>query len=184
MVLCAQTALEGVRRGDGDALAELWRTHQAPLLRYLRARGCQAPDDVASQVWIDVSASIHRFHGDTTDFPRWFYTIARRRSIDEMRRSARRDGLVARAAATVGPVDDDHAGVGALDRAIALISSLPANQADAVMLSVVHELPAADVAAIMGTTEGNVRVLVHRGLTRLRRKIGVTDATLATMNRT
>jgi RNA polymerase sigma-70 factor, ECF subfamily len=185
MVLCPPSVLEGARRGDREGLAELWRAYQGPLLRYLRARRCQAPDDVASQVWIDVASSIHRFEGDSTDFPRWFFTIAHRRSIDEIRRSVRRDELAVRAADRISEgVDDDHEGVAALDRAIALVASLPDSQAEAVMLRVVHELPAADVAAVMGTTEGNVRVLVHRGLTRLRRKIGVTPASRAAMYRT
>jgi DNA-directed RNA polymerase specialized sigma24 family protein len=53
--------------------------------------------------------------------------------------------------------------------------------AEAVMLHVVNDLSIADVAAVMGTSHGNVRVLVHRGLTRLRRKILVTDRDRPTM---
>jgi DNA-directed RNA polymerase specialized sigma24 family protein len=63
------------------------------------------------------------------------------------------------------------------------VATLPDAQAEAVMLFVVNELPAADVAAIMQTTEGNVRVLVHRGVTRLRRRIAVTDHSTPTMKR-
>ena len=51
------------------------------------------------------------------------------------------------------------------------------------MLRIVNDLPTADVAAVMGISEGNVRVLVHRGLTRLRRKLSVTDARAAAMNK-
>ena len=52
------------------------------------------------------------------------------------------------------------------------------------MLRVVNELPVADVAAILGTTEGNVRVLAHRGVNRLRRKMSVTDDASAPMGLT
>jgi RNA polymerase sigma-70 factor (ECF subfamily) len=184
MVRRPPSLIDAARRGDSEALAGLWREYQAPLLRYLRTRRCQAPEDVASQVWIDVSSSIHRFEGDADDFRRWFFTIAHRRSVDEIRRSVRRDGVAIRVADTVvaATTDEDHDGVHALDRAIALVASLPDSQAEAVMLRIVHDLPAADVAAILGTTEGNVRVLVHRGLERLRRKIRVTDATPAAMH--
>ena len=163
------------RRGDRDALAELWRTHQAPLLRYLRARRTPSPDDLASQVWIDVATSIDRFEGDADDFRRWLFTIAHRRSVDEIRRVVRRSDLTVRAADHAVGADLEHDRNDALDRAIALVSTLPDNLAEAVMLRVVNDLPIVDVAAVMGTTEGNVRVLVHRGLTRLRRKISVTD---------
>ncbi len=165
-------------RGDGDALAELWLRHQAPLLRYLRARRTQSPDDVASQVWVDVARSIERFEGDDDDFRRWLFTIAHRRSVDAIRRSVRRDDVKIRSAdrtiihAAGADVDLDR--IDALDRAIALVSTLPDNLAEAVMLRVVNDLSVADVASVMGTTEGNVRILVHRGLARLRRKLSVT----------
>ena len=88
-----------------------------------------------------------------------------------------------RSADRVVGADVEHERLTALDRAIALVSTLPDNQAEAIMLSVVNDLPTADVAAIMGVTEGNVRVLVHRGVTRLRRKISVTDESVPTMKR-
>ena len=49
------------------------------------------------------------------------------------------------------------------------------------MLRIVNDLTYADVAKILGTSEGNVRVLVHRGLRSLRAKIAVTNADGSTM---
>jgi len=178
--------LVAARAGDRDALAALWRDYHPALLRYLRARRSPAPDDVASQVWIDVARSIDRFEGDLTDFPRWLFTIAHRRSVDEIRRLVRStepSALSVRASDRVAGADEQYEHHTALDRAIALVATLPDAQAEAVMLFVVNELPAADVAAIMQTTEGNVRVLVHRGVTRLRRRISVTDEPMPTMKR-
>ncbi len=183
MVRLPPTTLDAARRGDRDALAALWRTHQAPLLRYLRARRAPSPDDLASQVWIDVATSIDRFEGDADDFRRWLFTIAHRRSVDEIRRVVRRSDLTVRAADHVVGADIEHDRHDAVNRAIALVSTLPDNLAEAVMLRVVNDLPLVDVAAVMGTTEGNVRVLVHRGLTRLRRKISVTDDAPRAMKR-
>jgi RNA polymerase sigma-70 factor, ECF subfamily len=184
MVSRTSTTLDAARRGDRDALAELWRTYQAPLLRYLRARRIVSPDDVASTVWVDVARSLDRFDGGDDDFRRWLFTIAHRRSVDEVRRAVRRSEspieAVAEVLATDG-ADVEHERNEALDRAIDLVSSLPDNLAEAVMLRVVNDLPLRDVADVMGTTEGNVRVMVHRGLTRLRRKLSVTDDGQPTM---
>jgi len=178
--------LDAARAGDREALAELWRTHHPALLRYLRARRSPSPDDVASQVWIDVARSIDRFEGDLDDFRRWLFTIAHRRSVDEIRRLVRaadQPAAAIRSADRVAGADVEHERHSALDRAIALVSTLPDDQAEAIMLSVVNDLPTADVAEIMGITQGNVRVLVHRGVTRLRRKIAVTDESVPTMKR-
>ncbi|SRR6056297_2677522 len=187
MVQRRSSTLDAARAGDREALAELWRTHQAPLLRYLRSRRTPSHDDAASQVWIDVATSIGRFEGDDDDFRRWLFTIAHRRSVDQIRKAVRASApqasLAVRAADHAAGADADHDDHDALARAIALVATLPDDQAEAVMLRVVNDLPTADVAAVMGTSTGNVRVLVHRGLTRLRRKISVTDADVPAMKR-
>ncbi len=187
MVRRPPNSLDAARVGDREALSELWRTHQAPLLRYLRSRRTPSPDDVASQVWIDVATSIGRFEGDDDDFRRWLFTIAHRRSVDQIRKAVRasapRSAFTVRSADHAAGADTAHEHHDALDRAVALVATLPDNQAEAVMLSVVNDLSTADVAAVMGISAGNVRVLVHRGLTRLRRKLSVTDAGVATMKR-
>jgi RNA polymerase sigma-70 factor (ECF subfamily) len=64
--------------------------------------------------------------------------------------------------------DDPSIEADPLERAIALVAALPAQMAEAVMLRIVHDLTVEDVAAIMDISEGNVRVLTHRGLTKLR----------------
>jgi RNA polymerase sigma-70 factor (ECF subfamily) len=176
------------KRGERAAFAELWRAHQAAVLRYLRSRRTPDADDVASQVWIDVASSISRFEGDDDDFRRWLFTIVHRRSVDSIRRSVRQNALAVRAADAVTAdsgaapgADADFEHSTALDRAIAIVATLPDQMGAAVMLRVVNDLPVADVAEILGITDGNVRVLVHRGLERLNRKISVTPGTAVTM---
>ncbi len=159
--------------GDEAALAEIWREHHHLLLRYFRGRGMSEPEDLASQVWVDVARGLDRFEGDGDDFRRWLFTIAARRRVDEIRRQRRvadRDELAqaeaeASPAATVG--DPTYERALQLDRALALVRNLPDDQAEAVMLRVVADLDVAAVAEIMQRTEGHVRVLVHRGLKRL-----------------
>jgi RNA polymerase sigma-70 factor (ECF subfamily) len=172
------TVLERARQGEREGLAELWRAFQAPLVRYLTTKRMQSPEDVASRVWIDVASSIDRFEGDDDDFRRWFFTIAHRRSVDEVRRSIRHDKLVNAVddVATADGADDDYESATALNRALTLLRALPPDQAEAIMLKVVNDMPVCDVASVMSTSEGNVRVLVHRGLSRLRRKNVVTKS--------
>ena len=130
------------------------------------------PDDLASTVWLEVARGLPTFSGDGNDFRRWLFTIAARRRIDEIRRDRRRRELHEAVVATTEPpftpgADDEADRAGALDRALTMIRTLPPDQAEAVLLRVVADLSVADTAAIMGHTDGNVRVLVHRGLKRL-----------------
>ncbi len=50
-----------------------------------------------------------------------------------------------------------------------LIDELPPAQRQVVMLRDVEGLPAADVSGILGITDGNQRVLLHRARARIRR---------------
>jgi RNA polymerase sigma-70 factor (ECF subfamily) len=162
-----ERALLGAGHGDGDALAVLWRAHQARLLRYVRGRGVEDAEDVTTQVWIDAARGLPRFKGDANDFRRWLFTIAHRRIVDERRRAARRAALWPIAPEVSPGADVAFDERDALDRALATVALLPDPMREAVLLRVVADLSVDDAAAVMGRQPGHVRVLVHRGLRRL-----------------
>ena len=163
--------LDRARAGERDALGSIWEIYHPQVLRFLRSKRAASPEDVASQVWIDVGRAIGRFAGDGRDLQRWIFTIAARRSVDEHRRAARRRDLAEVTALDerrVDTVEDVAEGRGAVDEAIALLRRLPPTMASAVMLREVLDLTVADTAEVLGCTEANVRTMTHRGLTRLR----------------
>lgn len=170
-----EEVLSGARRGDAHAFAELWRDANPMLLRYLRVSAGVLAEDVASTTWIRVIESLASFDGKESDFRRWLATIARNLHRDHLRYAGRRPERL------VGDVVDlsDRTGRCApdaatevderlsTDRAIRLIATLPADQAEMIMLRVVFGLEVADVAAVVGRRPGTVRVAVHRGLRKL-----------------
>jgi len=166
--------LNRARAGDRDAIASLWRIYQPQILRLLVAKRARSPEDVASQVWIDVGRALGRFKGDGADFRRWIFTIANRRSIDGHRRATRAGvgGLGLERDLVARGTDELFDAEASLERALAIVRELSPATAEAVMLRVVHDLSVSDVAQIMGRSEGAVRVLVHRGLGRLRDIVG------------
>lgn len=166
--------------GEHWALAELFRTYQPALLRYLRAQAPSAADDLASEVWIGAARGLARFTGDEAAFRRWLFTIARHQLIGHRRRISRqRTDLVAteQLDLTVGDHGDDPA-VAPLDRLIAqcavdeLVAGLTPEQAEAVLLRVVAGLSVAETAEIMNRPPGSVRVLCHRALRRMAEQFG------------
>lgn len=183
-----ETVEEVIRRaqqGDRDALGDLWRSYQHLLLRYFRGKGMREPEDLASVVWLEVASSLARFDGDEPDFRRWLFTIAARRRIDDIRSSRRRSDrleLVDARPSHAPSAADEADRAAALDTALAVIRSLPPDQAEAVLLRVVADLSVTEVAEIMRRSEGAVRVLVHRGLRRLAAGAPVTHHVPRTMS--
>ena len=78
------------------------------------------------------------------------------------------------------PVDTESAmlEVFTTGAALAVIRSLPRDQAEAVMLRAVMGLDAASAAAILGKRPGAVRSAAHRGLTTLARRLESRPASL------
>jgi RNA polymerase sigma-70 factor (ECF subfamily) len=173
------SVLERTRSGDESAFAVIWTEYQPLLLRYLGVVARGAAEDVASDTWVAVATSINRFDGDEPAFRAWLFTLARRRAIDHFRREARRPtvpveplalGAAAIADTESDPVEQTLAAL-ATERALALVASLPTEQAEAVTLRAVAGLDVVQVANIMGKRPGTVRVLAHRGLRALARRL-------------
>jgi RNA polymerase sigma-70 factor, ECF subfamily len=172
-----EAVLAAAADGDDAAFAILWRDLQPGLLRYLNALAPGAGDDLASETWLRVVGGLGRFSGDERAFRAWVFTIARHRAVDGWRRRVRRrDQLVPLDGLVDLPAPDDPAGeaVDAISSraAVALIATLPPDQAEVVLLRVVAGLEVAEVAAITGKRPGNVRVLAHRALRRLAERLG------------
>jgi RNA polymerase sigma-70 factor, ECF subfamily len=166
------SVLAAAKTGALWAIAALYRELQPSLERYLRAQAPGEGEDLASEVWLDVAAALGRFEGDEVAFRRWLFTIARRRLIDHRRREQRRRAAQSplEAWAPLDAVGDPEARAVAAsetDAALALIASLPTDQAEVVLLRVIAGLDVTDVATIVGKKPGTVRVLQHRALTRL-----------------
>jgi RNA polymerase sigma-70 factor, ECF subfamily len=169
--------LEAAARGDEDAFGRLWHDLQPRLLRYFRVAAPSAAEDLASETWLGVVRGIDRFRGNETAFRAWVFTIARHEVLDWRRRAARRaiEDLPATYVAEQAAPDDPAATAleGISTRAaLAVVATLPPDQAEAIVLRVVAGLGVDQVAAIMGKRPGTVRVLTHRGLRRLAERLG------------
>lgn len=161
--------LEAARAGDRGAWDHLYRTYQPLLARYVAAMAGGDTQDVCQEAWLSAARSIHRFQGGPSEFRAWLCTIARRRHVDGHRRAkVRLAAIEATAPATACPSAEREA-LGRHDyrTVVAALSTLPPDQAEAVLLRAVVGLDVAEAAAVMGRSANHVRVLSHRGLRRL-----------------
>jgi RNA polymerase sigma-70 factor (ECF subfamily) len=168
------SALDAAASGDESAFARLWRDVHPALLRYLRVltKDETVAEDVAAEVWVDVTRRLRSFSGDESAFRGWLFTMARRRAIDAWRSAQRARVHLSGDASDLDRAGGDDTAGSALERmttqrALALIATLPTDQAEAITLRVIAGLDVKDVARLLGKRPGAVRVAAHRGLRTL-----------------
>ena len=172
-------AVGRAQQGDAEAFRLLYRDIQPRLLRYLHATAGQDAEDIASETWLQVTRDLPGFSGTYDGFRGWVATIARHRALDHLRRTARRPALpvpaedlaawpAAGAAADTAQSAIDAVATG---HAVALIATLPPDQAEAVLLRAVLGLDAITAAHILGKRPGAIRTAAHRGLKTLHKKL-------------
>ena len=163
--------------GDRGAVEALIEQVRPMIVRYCRTRlgrvsgQYHIADDVAQEVCIAVLHALPRYRKEGRPFASFVYGIASHKVADAMR-------LALRAAVPTedlpdGP--DEHPGPEETvvrnheaQRARALLSRLPDNQRELLILRVITGLTAEETGQVLGMTPGAVRVAQHRALSRLR----------------
>jgi RNA polymerase sigma-70 factor (ECF subfamily) len=178
--------LERILAGDRDAFRELVGRYQQSMVRVARfyVNSEATAEDVAQESWIAVMRGLEKFEGRST-FKTWLFRIVANR--------ARKAGTREHRIISVDPVDpvassrfnqggmwkeapepftdlvNSKIATADVLRAVrAAIGELAEPQQSVVTLRDVEGLSTSDVAALLGLTQANVRVLLHRGRARIR----------------
>ena len=163
------------RAGDEGAFAELWRWLHPPLRRWLAVVAPGDVDDVESEAWLSIARGLDSFDGGEGEFRGWVFTIARRRAIDWERRRRRQPPSAALDGVDVADPSGSAASrvdaATALAAALTLLGQLTPDQREVVALRVIVGMSVAETAAVVGKTEGAVRVLCHRALRTLAERL-------------
>jgi RNA polymerase sigma-70 factor, ECF subfamily len=180
--------LERLRSGDEAAYARLVRTYQTRMLRL--ARGFVPSQGVAEEVvqdtWLGVVRGIDRFEGRSS-VATWLFTILVNRAKSAGQRERRHWAATGLEVDHEAPEHFDASGAWAPapevwaeeaeDREVALklaararacLDQLPPAQREVVLLRDVEGLDAAEVCSVLGISDANQRVLLHRGRGRVR----------------
>jgi RNA polymerase sigma-70 factor, ECF subfamily len=174
--------LESARGGSEAAWQELYQGLAPVVLGYLRANGAPDPEDVLSEVFLQVARDIATFDGEERGFRSWVFTIAHHRLIDARRHSVRRP--VELAAEPPEPADRaDDAAEEALDRigieeVQRVLEAISEEQRAVLLLRVVGDLSIEDVAKVVGKRPGAVKALQRRGLAAVKREMTRQGVTL------
>lgn len=174
-------AVSAARGGNEEAFRVLYREVQPGLLRYLRGLVGEDAEDLASETWLQIARDIRSFRDEGAGFRGWAVTIARHRALDHVRRNQRRPATGLSADVLMDLPDGHDTAEQAIrltstNATIALIATLPRDQAEAVLLRVVVGLDAQAAARVMGKRPGAVRTAAWRGLRRLADRLEQIDA--------
>jgi RNA polymerase sigma-70 factor, ECF subfamily len=131
-----------------------------------------AEEDVAAETWVQVVRGLTAFRGDEQAWRAWLFTTARRRLLDQARLRKRHpaeplDEISAAEVPRTADAEQLAMENIATESAVALLSRLPEQQAEVILLRVVAGLDTEVVADMLGRSPGAVRVAAHRGLKKL-----------------
>jgi RNA polymerase sigma-70 factor (ECF subfamily) len=159
---------------DSEALSELYRRYADAVFRYVyyRVGDREVAEDLVGDVFVRALEGLPSYQDTGSPFDAWLYRIAHARVVDYYRRQETR---------RTASLDERLAGGGGADpyRLVAhrddvrhawrALIHLTDSQQQVIALRFIAGYSVAEVAKLMGKTEGAVRALQHRALASLRR---------------
>jgi len=180
--------VEAARR-DPAQFDALYRKYLAQVYAYAlyELADHHAAEDATERTFLRALAALPRFRElarpedgpEASTFRVWLFRIARNVVANERRSHRRRPAAsldaVLGAGLTIADGVDLEGDVVTRDEAAAAlraVRSLPDDRRRAILLRFVDEMSTAEIAGVLGRSEGAVRVLIHRALRSVARELG------------
>jgi RNA polymerase sigma-70 factor (ECF subfamily) len=168
--------VDAARAGSDAALSELYTLYFPRVYRYILARTGNSYDaeDLTEEVFMKVLEAIERFEWREAPFSAWLFRIAHNAVISQRRK----DGARGRSAPLTEGLALDHQGPDELvENRLALrdimnaAQKLPEAQRQVIALRFGAGLSVAETARAMNKGEGNVKVIQHKAIAKLREMV-------------
>jgi RNA polymerase sigma-70 factor (ECF subfamily) len=156
---------------EPDAWQSLFERYYDKMYRFafVRTGDASAAEEIAAEVFVAAAKGIARYKAGGAPFAAWLYGIARNLTADHLERRRRRpavhlEGLDLPSGAWDGAVED------AADIARAL-AGLTREQQEVLLLRFFSDCTLEETAGAMGKKVGAIKVLQHRALAAMRRRM-------------
>ena len=173
-----ESLVRRAQKHDQEAFAQLYEEHFDRIYRYvtLRIGDEMEAEDLTQQVFLNALRSISSFRWKGIPFSAWLFRIARNQAVDYLRKKKR----------TAAPLDESLASSGDspqlaaerkldIERLLSATKQLTEAQREVISLRFTSELSIAQVAEVMGKSQGAVKALQHSGIVALRKALSVTE---------
>lgn len=168
-----ETLIAQAAGGDEAAFAQLFDRYYDRVYRYVyyRLGRSEDADDVTQQVFLQAWRALGRYRQTGSSFVAWLLTIAHNTAINFIRRTKTAHYLEYDLPETRPQSDPEHMAEVRFEQARVrrAVLKLTPDQQQVITMRFLEDLDTHEIAAAMGKTEVNVRVIQHRALEQLRR---------------
>lgn len=165
---------------DQEAFAQLYEEHFDRIYRYLALRigNEMEAEDLTQQVFLNALQSINSFRWRGVPFSAWLYRIAHNQAVDHLRKKKKRTDVPLDESLVSGDSSPQSAIELKMDteQLLRAAGRLTEAQRQVIALRFTSELSIAEVARVMGKSQGAVKALQHSAIVALRRTMLVTEA--------
>ena len=165
---------------DPEAFARLYEAYFDKIYRYVAFKiGNETEaEDMTQQVFLKALQSISSFRWRGIPFSAWLFRIAHNQVVDYFRKKTKRVTVPIGDLPVVANEDNPQLMAERkldIEQLLSATGRLTEAQREVISLRFTGELSVAEVAKIMGKSQGAVKALQHSGIVALRRALSVTE---------
>jgi RNA polymerase sigma-70 factor (ECF subfamily) len=174
-----ESLVRRAQQQDEEAFAQLYEVHFDRIYRYvvLRIGNAMEAEDLTQQVFLKALKSISAFKWKGAPFSSWLFRIAHNQIVDYLRKRKKH---------MADPIEDTAATSNSnpqaeverkldIERLLSATQHLTESQREVISLRFTSEMSIAEVARVIGKSEGAVKALQHSAVVALRKILSVAE---------